>query len=193
MQSVPMPVLLYRLQINFIIDRGGTFTDVIASNVPNQEDAVVLKLLSEDPGNYSDAPIEGIRRILSLAVGHEIPRGVPLDTTAIESIRMGTTVATNALLERRGARCALVTTKGFSDLLAIGTQSRPDIFALCVRKPGVLYDRVVEVDERITMEEFTENRRVQHDVIEQTLETDPNVVRCESGDIVRILKRPGKR
>lgn len=151
----------------------------------------MLKLLSEDPANYPDAPIEGIRRVLSLAQKDEVPRGTPLDTALIESVRMGTTVATNALLERRGARCALLTTAGFGDLLAIGTQSRPDIFDLAVRKPDVLYERVVEVAERVTLEEFSENRRPDPEKTRKALETDPDVVKCESGDVIRILERPG--
>lgn len=161
--------------------------------MPGQRDAVVFKLLSEDPANYADAPIEGIRRVLSLAAGRDLPRGVPLDTDAIASIRMGTTVATNALLQRRGARCALVITRGFGDLLAIGTQSRPDIFALAVRKAGMLYERVVEVDERVTMEEFSESRRpLDAAVLQRKVDGDPDLVRCESGDVVRVLQRPGE-
>lgn len=84
----------------------------------------VLKLLSEDPTNYADAPREGIRRILELVTGLPHPRDVPLSTSRIASIRMGTTVATNALLERRGERLALVVTQGFPDLLHIGNQVR---------------------------------------------------------------------
>ncbi|KAL4873108.1 Hydantoinaseoxoprolinase [Aspergillus spectabilis] len=86
--------------VRIAIDRGGTFTDVWAS-LPGRPD-VVLKLLSVDPTNYADAPTEGIRRVLSLYRGQEIPRGVPLPKEDLESIRMGTTVATNALLERKG-------------------------------------------------------------------------------------------
>ncbi len=81
-----------------------------------------LKLLSEDPSHYADAPIEGIRRILEEELGMEIKRDVPIDTSRIFSIRMGTTVATNALLERKGERMALVVSKGFRDLLFIGNQ-----------------------------------------------------------------------
>ncbi len=103
-----------------IPDRGGTFTDCLATNIPNHPD-IVLKILSEDPDNYADAPIEAVRRILCIAEGREIPRGEPLSTKSIEYIRMGTTVATNALLQRKGERCALLTTKGFKDLLHIGT------------------------------------------------------------------------
>jgi hypothetical protein len=82
-----------------------------------------IKLLSEDPANYPDAPREGIRRVLEEATGQPHPRTVPLDTSRITSIRMGTTVATNALLERRGERCALAVTVGFADLLHIGNQA----------------------------------------------------------------------
>ena len=100
-----------RSGIRISIDRGGTFTDVIATGVPGfNNGSVVLKLLSEDPANYPDAPIEGIRRVLSMARGLDIPRGQPLDTSLIESVRMGTTVAVNTLLERRGASCALLIT-----------------------------------------------------------------------------------
>ena len=97
--------------IKISIDRGGTFTDVHAS-VPGQDD-IILKDLSVDPANYNDAPTEGVRRILELVTGKAHPRGEPLDTKLIERIRMGTTVGTNALLERKGARSALMITKGF--------------------------------------------------------------------------------
>ena len=83
-------------------------------------DDVVIKLLSEDPANYDDAPLEGIRRLLAKFTNIETPRGEPLETSQIESIRMGTTVATNALLERKGEKCALVVTKGHGDCLIIG-------------------------------------------------------------------------
>ncbi|KAL2255019.1 hypothetical protein VTK26DRAFT_4341 [Humicola hyalothermophila] len=121
--------------IRIAIDRGGTFTDCVGSY--NGRD-VVIKLLSEDPANYADAPLEGIRRIMSHFLGRDIPRGEPLDTSRIDSIRMGTTVATNALLERKGEKIALVVTKGFGDCLVIGNQSRPRIFDLAIRKPDVL-------------------------------------------------------
>ena len=109
----------------------------------------VLKLLSEDPGNYEDAPREGIRRILEEVTGKSHPRDQPVDTSHIQTIRMGTTVATNALLERKGERCALVTTKGFKDLLHIGNQSRPFIFDLEIQIPDVLYESVLEIDEQV--------------------------------------------
>ncbi|KAG7839818.1 hypothetical protein KL942_003429 [Ogataea angusta] len=141
--------------VKIAIDRGGTFTDFLAI-IPGQEDHV-FKLLSVDPANYEDANIEGIRRILEHVQGKTIPRGKPLDTSIVSSIRLGTTVATNALLERKGAKCAFVTTKGFKDLLRIGDQSRPDLFALKIVKPGVLYEEVVEIDERVTMPAYTED------------------------------------
>ncbi|XP_031202901.1 5-oxoprolinase isoform X2 [Mastomys coucha] len=134
-------------RFHFAIDRGGTFTDVFAQ-CPGGH-VRVLKLLSEDPSNYADAPTEGIRRILEQEEGVLLPRGRPLDTSRIASIRMGTTVATNALLERQGERVALLVTRGFRDLLHIGTQARPDLFDLAVPMPEVLYEEVLEVDERV--------------------------------------------
>ncbi len=109
----------------FAIDRGGTFTDVWAEfSTPSGPGFKVLKLLSEAPDAYADAPREGIRRILEEVTGKKYPIDQPVDSSLIERIRMGTTVATNALLERKGARVAFVTTKGFRDLLEIGDQSR---------------------------------------------------------------------
>ncbi|PNP56878.1 hypothetical protein FNYG_15312 [Fusarium nygamai] len=134
-------------KITISIDRGGTFTDVHAI-VPGKPD-IVLKLLSVDPSNYKDAPTEGIRRVLEAATGATLPRGKPLRLDNIERLRMGTTVATNALLERKGMKSALLTTKGFKDLLRIGNQARPDIFDLSARRPDVLFEDVVEVHERI--------------------------------------------
>jgi 5-oxoprolinase (ATP-hydrolysing) len=136
-------------KFRFSIDRGGTFTDIYAE-VPGQPGFRVVKLLSEDPMNYSDAPREGIRRILEETSGRRHPPD-GFDASQIEWIRMGTTVATNALLERKGARCALVITRGFGDLLQIGNQDRPDIFDLKIRKPELLYERVVEADERLRL------------------------------------------
>uniref|UniRef100_A0A2K6TKL1 5-oxoprolinase, ATP-hydrolysing n=1 Tax=Saimiri boliviensis boliviensis TaxID=39432 RepID=A0A2K6TKL1_SAIBB len=136
-------------RFHFAIDRGGTFTDVFAQ-CPGGH-VRVLKLLSEDPANYADAPTEGIRRILEQEAGVLLPRDRPLDSSHIASIRMGTTVATNALLERKGERVALLVTRGFRDLLHIGTQARRDLFDLAVPMPEVLYEEVLEVDERVVL------------------------------------------
>ncbi len=131
--------------IRFAIDRGGTFTDVYAQ-LPDGR-SYVHKLLSEDPRNYPDAPREGIRRILERIGGEALPE--PFSSEGIASIRMGTTVATNALLEHKGAKTALLISTGFADLLQIGDQTRPELFALHIQRPVPLYAQVVEVDERI--------------------------------------------
>jgi len=133
----------------FAIDRGGTFTDVYAL-CPGGK-VRVMKLLSVDPANYPDAPREGIRRILESETGIKMPQGSPIDASRIDWIRMGTTVATNALLERKGERMALVVTKGFKDVLFIGNQARPKLFDLEIVCPEVLYEEVVEVDERLVL------------------------------------------
>ncbi|MGC9368334.1 MAG: hydantoinase B/oxoprolinase family protein [Paracoccaceae bacterium] len=126
---------------DFWIDRGGTFTDVIGRAPGGQLTA--MKLLSENPGVYDDAAIEGIRRMLKLAPATAIP------PQRVGTVRMGTTVATNALLERKGDRTLLLITKGFRDALRIAYQDRPDIFAKEILLPEQLYERVVEVDERV--------------------------------------------
>mgnify|MGYP001254873323 CR=1 FL=1 len=140
-------------RFRFCIDRGGTFTDVYAE-VPTDgsvDDPTprVIKLLSEDPANYPNAPREGIRRVLEEATGVAHPREVQLDASRIEWIRMGTTVATNALLEREGEQFALVTTRGFGDALEIGNQARPEIFDVRVRKARPLYACTLEANERV--------------------------------------------
>ncbi|KAL2264680.1 hypothetical protein VTJ83DRAFT_7190 [Remersonia thermophila] len=177
--------------IRIAIDRGGTFTDCVGTY---KDETIILKLLSVDPSNYPDAPLEGIRRIMSHFLGREIPRGQPLDTSQIESIRMGTTVATNALLERKGERMALVVTRGFRDCLVIGNQSRPRIFDLAIRRPEVLYEEVVEVDERVTLEDYAEDpeRKVtQADARVGTPEAaGKDLVTGLSGETVRVLRRP---
>jgi 5-oxoprolinase (ATP-hydrolysing) len=134
-------------KFRFSIDRGGTFTDIYAE-VPGDPGFRVVKLLSEDPHNYADAPREGIRRILQEVTGQSLP-AEGFDASRIEWIRMGTTVATNALLERKGVRCALVVTRGFADILRIGNQNRADIFDLKIQKPELLYECVVETEERL--------------------------------------------
>ncbi|KAJ0317094.1 hypothetical protein Brms1b_005127 [Colletotrichum noveboracense] len=148
--------------INFAIDRGGTFTDVWAS-IPGQPD-VVLKLLSVDPGNYDDAPAEGIRRVLEMVSGTTIP----------------------PLLERKGTRHAFVVTQGFRDLLDIGYQSRPKLFDLGIRKPELLYDEVIEISERLTVEAYDED-------VYKTARTQPKespglFVKGITGDILRVIR-----
>ncbi|KAF3762591.1 putative 5-oxoprolinase [Cryphonectria parasitica EP155] len=171
--------------IRIAIDRGGTFCDFWA-HIPGQKDDLVFKLLSVCPDEFADAPTEGIRQILEKATGRAIARGELLDLTPVESIRMGTTVATNALLERKGESTALLITKGFRDLLIIGNQARPRIFDLAVKKLGTLYENVVEVDERVTAEGFSEDPEPQPiDVA-----SDCNLVIGKTGEPLRILKRP---
>ncbi len=125
----------------FWIDRGGTFTDIVAR--PPDGGEIVRKLLSENPGRYEDAAFEGIRLILE-------EHGASV--ADVSEVRLGTTVATNALLERKGAAVALVVTEGFADALEIGVQARPDIFALHIVKPQQLQQRVIEARERVTAE-----------------------------------------
>jgi 5-oxoprolinase (ATP-hydrolysing) len=126
----------------FWIDRGGTFTDVVARKPDGQ--LVVHKLLSENPDRYADAPIQGIRDLMGVNWDEPIP------AEQIESVKMGTTVATNALLERKGDRTLLLITQGFRDALRIGYQNRPNIFARHIELPEMLYERVIEVNERLT-------------------------------------------
>jgi 5-oxoprolinase (ATP-hydrolysing) len=126
---------------DFWIDRGGTFTDVIGRRPDGS--LVAHKLLSDNPEAYGDAAVQGIRDLLGVKPDELIPPSL------IGRVKMGTTVATNALLERKGERTLLVTTKGFRDALKIGYQARPKIFARHIIKPEMLYERVVEVDERV--------------------------------------------
>lgn len=143
----------------FWIDRGGTFTDIVAAD---PDGAIhTHKLLSENPAQYPDAAIAGIRVLLN------VPDGAPVPTDRIAHIRMGTTVATNALLERKGERTLLVTTRGFGDALRIGYQNRPDLFARAIMLPDMLYEQVVEIDERAR--------------------ADGDVVRAPDPDAVRAL------
>ncbi len=126
----------------FWIDRGGTFTDFVAQ-APDGK-LTTHKLLSENPERYKDAAIQGIRELLSLA------EDAPILEEAIDTVKMGTTVATNALLERKGDRTVLLITKGFRDALRIGYQNRPHLFARHIVLPELLYERVIEVDERLS-------------------------------------------
>ncbi|KAK1728477.1 hydantoinase B/oxoprolinase [Colletotrichum acutatum] len=176
----------YSFAHNFSPDRGGTFTDVHAYMPGSDEPEMVFKLLSVDPRNYKDAPTEGIRRVLAHYRGAPVSRDEPLDICDVESVRMGTTVATNALLERQGERVAFLTTKGFRDLLVIGNQARPHIFDLSIHKLQSLYEKVVEIDERVTMEEFLENPEKQP----IDIESDPELVKGLTGEPVRVLKKP---
>src|SRR5271155_5786819 len=125
----------------FWIDRGGTFTDVIGC-APDGS-LQTLKLLSENSSQYDDAAVEGIRRLLKLA-----PAGM-ISAAQVACVKMGTTVATNALLERKGERTLLVITRGFGDALRIATQARPRLFDRHIVLPEMLYERVVEASERV--------------------------------------------
>lgn len=125
----------------FWVDRGGTFTDIVAKNP--QGELTSHKFLSENPEKYADAAVFGIRDILGLKSDEAIPENT------IEAVKMGTTVATNALLERKGDRTLFLTTQGFRDVLRIGYQNRPDIFALNIQLPEMLYEQVCEIPERM--------------------------------------------
>ena len=129
---------------DFWIDRGGTFTDIVA-RMPDGT-LTARKLLSENPEQYEDAALHGIRELLGAGPDDELPR------QEINHVKMGTTVATNALLERKGERVALLTTRGFGDALRIGYQNRPHLFRLQIDKPDMLFECSIEVDERLTAE-----------------------------------------
>src|SRR5271156_1667658 len=128
----------------FWIDRGGTFTDIVGYAPDGRLHS--HKLLSENPSQYADAAVEGIRRLLGLAPGE------PITAQRVACVKMGTTVATNALLERKGERTVLVITKGFGDALRIGYQNRPKLFERHIVLPDLVYECVVEIDERVTAE-----------------------------------------
>ncbi|KAI6144173.1 Hydantoinase/oxoprolinase-domain-containing protein [Pisolithus tinctorius] len=199
--------------IRICADRGGTFCDVHASypdpENPKTRKELVIKLLSQDPANYQDAPTEGIRRVLEIVTGEKIPRGTVLSTDKIDYIRLSTTVATNALLERKGHKHALLITKGFKDLLLIGNQSRPRIFDLNIKRPPPLYSEVVEVDERVTLVGYTSDPQAEKHAVQFNNDgsvkkgyTGPghdehdfadgpgDIVQGISGEAVRIMKRP---
>jgi 5-oxoprolinase (ATP-hydrolysing) len=124
----------------FWIDRGGTFTDIVARDPEGR--LSTRKLLSENPERYRDAAVAGIREVLGLAPGAPVPPGV------IDAVKMGTTVATNALLERKGERVLLLVNRGFADMLRIGNQARPRLFDLRVKLPELLHERVAEIGGR---------------------------------------------
>jgi 5-oxoprolinase (ATP-hydrolysing) len=127
---------------DFWIDRGGTFTDIVAR--PPVGALKTHKLLSENPDRYVDAALQGIRELL------EVPKDAPFPAEKIGTIKMGTTVATNALLERKGDRVLFLTTRGFADALKIGYQNRPHLFKLMIDKPTMLFEMTAEVSERVT-------------------------------------------
>src|SRR5712675_2381139 len=125
----------------FWIDRGGTFTDIVARNPDGR--LSTHKLLSENPERYKDAAIAGIKSVLGLALDAPIPDGT------IEAVKMGTTVATNALLERKGDRTLLLVNKGFADALRICNKARPRLFDLQITLSTLLYEKVAEIPGRV--------------------------------------------
>tara|TARA_R110000824_G_scaffold390760_14_gene587903 strand:- start:26310 stop:29912 length:3603 start_codon:yes stop_codon:yes gene_type:complete len=129
---------------DFWIDRGGTFTDIVVRKPDGTLSA--HKLLSENPEQYVDAALHGIRELLA------VPPGTPIPANRIGAVKMGTTVATNALLERKGERVLFLTTRGFKDALRIGYQNRPHLFRLEIRKPDMLFECSTEVNERVSAE-----------------------------------------
>lgn len=161
-------------QWDFWIDRGGTFTDVIGRDPAGIFHPI--KVLSENPSAYRDAAVHGIRKLLGLQPAEPVPAGL------IGEVRMGTTVATNALLERKGERLALVTTRGFRDALKIGYQERKHIFATEIVKPEALYDRVVEVGERVLADGTVETPLDQ-----DALRSELQALRQEGHDAIAIV------
>ncbi|MFL6718232.1 MAG: hydantoinase/oxoprolinase N-terminal domain-containing protein, partial [Burkholderiaceae bacterium] len=125
----------------FWVDRGGTFTDIVAKRPDGS--LTTHKLLSDNPEQYRDAAVAGIRHLLGLGAGDTIPSDL------VEAVKMGTTVATNALLERKGERTVLAITRGFRDALRIAYQNRPRLFDRHIVLPELLYSRVIEIDERV--------------------------------------------
>src|SRR3954463_11393233 len=158
----------------FAIDRGGTFTDVVARASDGR--LRVEKLLSDNPGRYEDAALEAIARVLADEGG------------SVAEVRMGTTVATNALLERKGERVALAITRGFGDALRIGYQARPDIFARNIVLPSMLYEQVLEIDERVSADGDLLER-----LNEQQARTALKAARSEGIEAVAIVLMHGWR
>ena len=144
----------------FWIDRGGTFTDIVACKPDGTIET--RKFLSENPEQYKDAAVHGIRSFLSLGSAAPLQKGV------VESVKMGTTVATNALLERKGDDTLLLITKGFGDLLRIGYQARPKLFELNIKLPALLYKEVAEIEERLDAK-GTVIRPLDHDSAREAL------------------------
>ncbi|KAI3027875.1 hypothetical protein CBS147343_4606 [Aspergillus niger] len=171
--------------ISISIDSGSTFTDIYAS-IPGKSQDITLKLPSVDPQKYHDAPTEGIRRVLEIASGSQIPCGRPLNLSEVKSIRMGTTVAANALSEGKGERSALVITKGFRDLLLLGDQAPLDLFGFTVPKPMALYEKVLEVDERVILEPSPDDPGGQAANVDPDKVLDTGV----SQQVIRIVREP---
>src|SRR5664279_5287120 len=154
----------------FWIDRGGTFTDIVGKRPDGS--LTTLKLLSENPEQYRDAAVSGIRRLLGLGTGE------PITPAQVESVKMGTTVATNALLERKGEPTLLVITKGFRDALRIGYQERPKLFEPHIVLPELLYQKVVEADERVGVD-----GEIVHPLDEAKLRTDLAAARAAARSV----------
>ncbi|WWC58637.1 uncharacterized protein I303_101181 [Kwoniella dejecticola CBS 10117] len=205
--------------IRISIDRGGTFTDVHVSTLPkstsssnadddSKREEFILKLLSQDPGNYKDAPTEGVRRALERITGEKYPRGKPLPVDKLEYVRLSTTVATNALLERKGQKHALIITKGFKDLLEIGNQARPRIFDLNIKRAKPLYTKAVEVDERVTLVGYSSDPHAEKNALifnedgsikkaysglgseEQEKLIPGRIVKGLSGEAIKVIREP---
>ncbi|MEM7422189.1 MAG: hydantoinase/oxoprolinase family protein, partial [Pseudomonadota bacterium] len=157
----------------FWVDRGGTFTDIVGRRPDGG--IVTHKLLSENPEQYRDAAVQGIRDLLDLEPGTPIPPGT------IDAVKMGTTVATNALLERKGDRTLLLITEGFGDLLRIGYQVRPRLFDLNIVLPELLYERVAEIPERLDAA-----GGVVRTLDEETARTELSAARADGIDSVAI-------
>jgi 5-oxoprolinase (ATP-hydrolysing) len=176
------------LQFQFAIDRGGTFTDIFCEyylkSDPKSKKYESYKLLSVDPSNYEDASREGIRRLLEKHAKKPFPKDKPIDSSQIRSIRIGTTVATNALLERKGERMGLLITKGFKDLLIIGNQSRPEIFDLEIKREDALYEKVIEVEERVVLANSLNS------VQQLQTEEGQQAVEAVTGEKLVVLQKP---
>ncbi|KAH6884564.1 Hydantoinase B/oxoprolinase-domain-containing protein [Thelonectria olida] len=184
--------------INISIDRGGTFCDVIAT-IPGHDD-IIFKLLSEDINNYADAPTEAIRRVLSQVEGRNIPSTEKLDASRVELARQSRPTLYSSTKEKSlplsqqkvslASLASQVTvayaSPGFKDVCVIGDQTRPKIFALKVEKAKALHQRVIEVDERITVEDYDLNPFPLNKGIEVV---DPDLIRTQSGEIIRVLQR----
>jgi 5-oxoprolinase (ATP-hydrolysing) len=177
--------------ISISVDRGGTFCDMIAefTDSNNERKRKVMKLLSVNPGSYSDAASEGVRRLLEDITGVEYPKGQKIPQTApLKDVRLGTTVATNALLERKGCDVIFITTEGLEDVIEIGSQSRPNIFALEITKPTPLYSTIISAPERVIVVPNADT----YNTLESHKEAFPDAEYVESNttfEKVLILKR----